>query len=88
MENLSLIEEENRYWNWYQGYSLLGLPFYDEATKKLVYKQYSYSSAAKYKTPQFGGPFDAEQVENWANCFKWHCAGPPILFIHHIKYRF
>ena len=75
MENLSLVEEENRYWNWYQGYSLLRLPFYDEPTNKLVYKQYSYSSSANYKTPHFGSPFDAKQVDNWENHFKSNVIG-------------
>ena len=63
MKNISLIEEEDRFWNWYQGYSKLSLPHYEKMPgSKLTYTLTTFSSSASYKTQFYGSAFDPEKV--------------------------
>ena len=63
MKNLSIIEEEDRFWEWYQGYSLLYLPYHDLRNgNRYTYKIKSYSSSSLYQVLYFGNSFDPEQV--------------------------
>ena len=65
MKNLSIIEEEERFWNWYQGYSNFYLPYEDLGNgNKYTYMIKSYLTSASYKTQFFGNAFDPEKVKH------------------------
>ena len=64
--NLSKIEDKDRYYNWYHGYTEVKLPTYLSVTgynPGLWYNLYTYASSGTISTKHFGEKFDADKVE-------------------------
>ena len=66
MRNLSMFEEENRYYNWYNAFTVMRLPFYksDKFNNTDNFKALSFSyetgvASGSISTQKFGLPFDA-----------------------------
>ena len=54
MTNMSKIVEEKRYYNWYNGYTLLSLPYYDKIDDKFTYHINTAASSGSISTSDFG----------------------------------
>ena len=54
MNNMSKIIEENGYYNWYLGYTLLSLPYFDKIDNKLTYHVKTAASSGHVSTSDFG----------------------------------
>ena len=74
MSNINLLQDENRYYNWYHGYSELLLPFWGRAKcnklkdpkcgkVSLRYYLNTMASQGNISTQYFGEKFDAEKVK-------------------------
>ena len=68
MKNMSLFNEVNRYYNWYQGHTKVGLPYYDDGNgwdknpPHMEIKFHSYATSGCIFTEDFGEEFDPEHV--------------------------
>ena len=62
MTNLSMLHEENRYYNWYRGYTQLYLPAYKFHQTYIVR---TYATSGTISTELFGQQFDAVNVERF-----------------------
>ena len=60
MSNLSRLEENDRYYNWYHGYTDITLPTKYEI---VGYRLTTYALSGNISTKYFGQRFDAEKVE-------------------------
>ena len=66
MLNLSKLQDNDRYNNWYQGYTRIDVPYYICASFMCTGLNYDINTAAKsgtVSTQYFGDNFDAEKVE-------------------------
>ena len=71
MTNISLLEEENRYYNWYMGYTFIRLPWWGKrdcdmsecGENRLRYHISTYVTSGVITTHLFGEKFDAEKIE-------------------------
>ena len=54
IKNMSKVIEEKGYYNWYHGYTLLSLPFYDKIDNKLTYHVSTAASSGLVSTSDFG----------------------------------
>ena len=61
MVNHSIIEYEEKYYNWYHRYTRLDLPFWQD--KQLEYPVYTSASRGIIKTKYFGEKFDVSKIE-------------------------
>ena len=62
MNNLSLLQDDDKYYNWYHGYSLIGLPFIQEQNYEVYYRMRTYATSGTIYTKYFGDTFDADKV--------------------------
>ena len=62
MKNLSLLQDDDKYYNWYHGYSLIGLPFIQEQNYEVYYRMRTYATSGTIYTKYFGDTFDADKV--------------------------
>ena len=62
MNNLSLLQDADKYYNWYHGYSLIGLPFIKEHNYEVYYRMRTYATSGIIYTKYFGDTFDADKV--------------------------
>ena len=78
MTNISLLEEENRYYNWYMGYTWIYLPYWGIASSTdfsagchsdtcyyniLRYYLYTYATSGSVTMKHFGETFEAGKIE-------------------------
>ena len=63
MSNLSKIEEKNRFYNWYKGYSAIMYPYFDMATNQLTYLVITNAPAGNISTKMFENRFDPNWVD-------------------------
>ena len=66
MRNMSKLEESDRYYNWYKGYTEIKLPYYSSYRYGVNYNNYDVYTAASsgsISTQYFGEEFDADKVE-------------------------
>ena len=67
MRNLSKLEDNDRYYNWYHGYTRIELPSYippSEYSMSFVsYNVFTAASSGSISTKYFGEEFDADKVE-------------------------
>ena len=64
LEKLSLIEEENRYYNWYNGYTMISFPYMKmDATLVSMMKYYLKTAAVNgnVTTKHFGNLLDYDK---------------------------
>ena len=78
MKNMMLIEDHDRYSNWYQGYTKITIPHFasDPSNEKLHFKIYTSASSGTLQTAQFGQNFDADKFL-WSNFFSRVNIQPP-----------
>ena len=66
MANLSKIEDKNRYYNWYNGYTEISLPTYNSANG-LTHIIRTTDTSGIISTKYFGNNFNGLNVERKAN---------------------
>ena len=69
MANLSKLEDPDRFYNWYHGYTKIQYPYYDpyyyaKYKLQLVYKVDTSASLGNISTQYFGEKFDAYKINN------------------------
>ena len=65
MRNLSKIQDPDRYFNWYKGYTEVGFPYYSSTTNELVTKIFTSAVSGNISTQYFGRTLDTENVDNF-----------------------
>ena len=60
MTNVELIEDEDRYYNWYHGYTELKLPYIKDATGEISYQVTTTAISGNISTQYFGNKFDSK----------------------------
>ena len=69
MRNLSKLEDNDRYYNWYHGYTRIKLPSYIPPSEYstlgsfVLYDVFTAASSGSISTKYFGEEFDADKVE-------------------------
>ena len=91
MANISKFEEENRYYNWYMGYTKIQLPYWGvqlgctETTtcldSKLRYKVDTFATSGSVSTQYFKQKFDADNIEKYFKYFTY--INPPSNYKDH-----
>ena len=64
IKNISMVEENDRYYNWYHGYTKIEIPvdnYYD--TGSVEYNVNTAATSGTISTKYFGDKFDADKVE-------------------------
>ena len=59
IRNLSMLEEENKYFNWYHGYTQIKLPIYHEDNETLEFNIQTSAASGAISTKNFGKDFEA-----------------------------
>ena len=62
MFNLSIVQEENRYYNWYNGYTEIVLPRTNERTTSFEYTIRTFANSGMVFTNFFGEPLNVSKV--------------------------
>ena len=62
MFNLSIVHEDNRYYNWYNGYTDIVLPFTSDRTAYFEYTIRTFANSGMVLTDSFGEPLNASKV--------------------------
>ena len=62
MANVSFLQDEDRYYNWYHGYTMFDIP--SESYNQLHYPVYTTATYGLVSTKYFGYHFDADKVKN------------------------
>ena len=64
MTNLSKLEENDRYLNWYHGYTQIKLPYHNKYdTGEVNFDVYTSTTSGSITTQHFGDKFDADKVD-------------------------
>ena len=63
MTNMRKLEENDRYYNWYHGYTLMKLPYIHSYSGCLYYYLDTSATSGTIFTQHFGGKFDADKVD-------------------------
>ena len=62
MRSMSKLEEDNRYYKWYHGYTGMELPYYDSHyAGRLSYRKRTAALSGTISTQNFGDKFDADK---------------------------
>ena len=64
MTNMSKVEDPERYYNWYHGYTKIQYPFYPAWTNQLWYFVYTSATSGNISTQHFGDKFDPNKVDD------------------------
>ena len=78
MSNLTLIEESNRYYNWYYGYTSVQIPYWGKKNTctdcaLLIYFYSSIATSGTINTKYFGEKFDVDKIrKNFLITFDLH----------------
>ena len=62
MRSLSKLEESDRFYNWYHGYTQINLPLIS-SNGRVIYRMWTAASSGSVPTQYFGEEFDADKVE-------------------------
>ena len=63
MKNISKLEDPDRYFNWYHGYTDIQIPFFNHINDEFWYRFHSTATSGNISTKYFGDQFDAEKVD-------------------------
>ena len=63
MSNLSKVEDPDRYYNWYHGYTQIEFPFYDPYNNKLQFEVSSSATVGNISIQHFNESFDPNKVD-------------------------
>ena len=69
MKNLSVLEDNDRYYNWYHGYTDIRLPYFRSDDGRVNYNMYTAASSGSISTQYFGDKFEADKVETKLNYY-------------------
>ena len=69
VNNVFQLEETDRYYNWYRGYSEIKIPYISDSGGGNTLQPMTTVTNGSFYTRQFGDPFDADSVERW---FTYH----------------
>ena len=61
--NLTKLEEENRWYNWYHGYTEVWLPNWNKDWDFLQYRDYTLATNGRVKSQYFGDNYDPNKIE-------------------------
>ena len=61
--NLSKVEDPDRYYNWYHGYTLIAYPYHDTVYNQLFYHVTTSATSGNISTQYFGDKFEANKVD-------------------------
>ena len=61
IQNVSIISDEDRYYNWYHGFTRLDLPFWQDT--QLEYPVYTAAASGAISTKYFQRKFDASKID-------------------------
>ena len=64
MANLSKVEDKDRYYNWYHGYTKIRYPYYNDNYLQLYHKVYTSATSGNISTQYFGEKFDIDKIED------------------------
>ena len=64
IRNLSKIQDPNKYYNWYHGYTLLQYPYHKYEDNQLQYFVLTTATSGNLTTEHFGEKFDATMVDS------------------------
>ena len=73
--NLSKLEEENRFYNWYHGFSQIFLPFWNYE-EELYFLIWTSATSGSVTTQFFGENYDPNKVENHFSYQVWNFVPP------------
>ena len=73
VRNMSKLEEDNRFYNWYHGYTKIRLPIWMEYYDEWTLKFYTETSATSgtLRTQYFGDQFMSDKIERALICKIW-----------------
>ena len=63
MKNLSKVEEIDRYYNWYNGYTDIRYPYMDKSHNRLVYNIHTEAMSGNVSIQNLGNKFDSDKVD-------------------------
>ena len=63
MRNLSMMEERDRYYNWYHGYSEIRLPSYSNYYNRVEYSVLTSAVSGNVSSQYFGEKFNVDKME-------------------------
>ena len=70
--NLSKLEEENRFYNWYHGFTQIDLPSWNERNgQSLMHSIYTSATSGSVTTQFFGQKYDPQKVETQFDYKVW-----------------
>ena len=67
MKNLSKVQNTERYYNWYHGYTRMDYPFYNQAYDTFSYSESTTATSGNISTQHFGDKFDADKMDGNIN---------------------
>ena len=63
MNNMSRLQDPNRYFNWYYGYTKLNYPYYDKYSNQFQYRIDTSALSGNISTKYFGESFDISKID-------------------------
>ena len=63
MTNLSKLEDHDRYYNWYHGFTQITYPYYNEDKNELNFDVATFATSGNISTKYFGANFDAVKFD-------------------------
>ena len=63
MANLSKLEDPDRFYNWYHGYTDIKLPYFSKTMNRLVYYIYTSAISGNISTQYFREKFDIDKMD-------------------------
>ena len=63
MKNLTKVEDPDKYYNWYHGYTQIKYPYYEKLYKQFFYDVDNYAASGNISTKYFGEKFQANKVD-------------------------
>ena len=76
MTDLSMVEESDRYYNWYHGYTQIKIPNKSNKFGCVNYTVNTGASSGSIATQYFGEEFDANKVETGPLCYNVYVYPP------------
>ena len=61
--NMTMLEEQNQFFNWYQGYTQISLPWWEESADRLRYTIFTSAVSGSIKTKYYGEKYDSYLIE-------------------------
>ena len=61
--NLTKMQDPDRYYNWYHGFTKINFPYYNTSYNQLSYYTFTSARSGNISTQYYGEMFDAEKVD-------------------------